>query len=283
MAVKHDCEIIRDLMPLCVDETASDKTRQAVEEHVGQCSPCETVYSEMKAAVEVTAAPIREDPQFDRAVRSIRKRRTRRRWGWMLLGVLLSAVLVLAGLGGYYWYFEDAVEINPKDFGFRRTADGVLMVNVQGIPGSARMTIDVTGKDLDGDSVMEYEAYMHVTATRAQLRSESLGNYYFIFGTYRDVGMYMLHDGGAGVKLAQVIHGTPEMGGKVIYVDGHGIPEMALLGLTLRVPEIVWHGTVRSSVSAIVQFESSQEGLVMISPTPTPLPLQAEDAQEPQQ
>lgn len=279
--MKYECEIIRDLMPLCVDETASDKTRQAVEEHVAQCSPCGTVYAEMKAAVEVTAAPIREDPQFDRAVRRIRKRRTRRRWGWMLLGVLLSAVLVLASLGGYYWYFEDAVEVNPKDFGFRRTADGVLMVNVQGIPGSARMTIDVTGKDLDGDGMMEYEAYMHVTATRAQLRSESLGNYYFIFGTYRDVGMYMLHDGGVGVKLAQVIHGTPEMGGKVIYVDGHGIPEMALFGLTLRVPEIVWHDAMRSSAFAPVLLDSSHDVMVMVSPTP--LPRQTEEAPTPQQ
>lgn len=279
--MKHECEIIRDLMPLCVDETASEKTRRAVDEHVSQCSPCGTVYSEMKAAVEVTAAPPREDAQFDQAVRRIRKRRTRRRWGWMLLGVLLSAVLVLAGLGGYYWYFEDAVEITPKDFGFRRTPDGVLMVNVQGIPGSARLVIDVTGKDLDADGSMDYEAYMHVTATRAQLRRDDLGDFYFIFGNYRDVGMYMLHDGGMGVKLAQVIHGTPDMGGKVIYVDGRGIPEMAMFGLTLRVPEIVWHGTMRTSACVPVLLESSQDGMVTISPTP--LPRQTEEAAMPQQ
>lgn len=38
--MKTDCEVIRDLLPLYVDEICSDKSRELVDEHLGECAEC---------------------------------------------------------------------------------------------------------------------------------------------------------------------------------------------------------------------------------------------------
>ena len=39
-----DCEIIRDLIPLCVEDIASDKSMEAVKEHIKSCEVCNRIY-----------------------------------------------------------------------------------------------------------------------------------------------------------------------------------------------------------------------------------------------
>lgn len=42
------CEVIRDLMPLYLDECCSDKSRLLVEEHLAECSACRKLMEEMQ-------------------------------------------------------------------------------------------------------------------------------------------------------------------------------------------------------------------------------------------
>ena len=54
------CNLIRDLIPLCIDGCGSADSRQAVESHIQNCEACRKIYEEMKApmdAVTVNAAP----------------------------------------------------------------------------------------------------------------------------------------------------------------------------------------------------------------------------------
>lgn len=44
-----DCDIIRDLMPSCVDGLASEKSKAAVEEHIESCKSCKNAFLSMKA------------------------------------------------------------------------------------------------------------------------------------------------------------------------------------------------------------------------------------------
>ncbi|MBR3629256.1 MAG: zf-HC2 domain-containing protein [Oscillospiraceae bacterium] len=46
--MKTDCEIIRDLMPLCAEQIASDKSRLLVEEHLAECPDCREAYAAMQ-------------------------------------------------------------------------------------------------------------------------------------------------------------------------------------------------------------------------------------------
>ncbi|MBQ9252382.1 MAG: zf-HC2 domain-containing protein [Clostridia bacterium] len=47
--MKIDCEIIRDLLPLYVDDICSDQSRQAVDEHLRECAECKQMLHQLQA------------------------------------------------------------------------------------------------------------------------------------------------------------------------------------------------------------------------------------------
>ena len=47
--MKYDHEIIRDLMPLCIDGIASEKSNAAVQEHIAECAACRAALEAMGA------------------------------------------------------------------------------------------------------------------------------------------------------------------------------------------------------------------------------------------
>ena len=108
--MKHECDIVRDLMPLYVDGTASEKSRAMVEEHVGECEPCREMLDEMRQEVK----PEAPKEQAERLVKKLRLRRLWRRALLVLLGMALSVLLAFAGWRGWNYYFND----------FRVLADG---------------------------------------------------------------------------------------------------------------------------------------------------------------
>ena len=109
--MKHDCDIVRDLMPLYVDGTASDKSRAMVEEHVGECEPCREMLDEMRQEV----APEPPKAQAEKLVKKIRLRRRLRNAVLVLLGVVISAMLAVAGWRGWNYYFNDMCVPSAED------------------------------------------------------------------------------------------------------------------------------------------------------------------------
>lgn len=45
---KIPCEIIRDLLPLYKDDICSEKSRNAIEEHIKECESCRTYLKKME-------------------------------------------------------------------------------------------------------------------------------------------------------------------------------------------------------------------------------------------
>ncbi|MBE6639926.1 MAG: zf-HC2 domain-containing protein [Ruminococcaceae bacterium] len=50
---KTSCNIIKDILPLYVDEVVSDETRNMVSEHIKQCEGCRRKYEEVKADISL--------------------------------------------------------------------------------------------------------------------------------------------------------------------------------------------------------------------------------------
>ena len=46
--MNKDCAMARDLMPLVIDNVASEESREFVEKHLAGCGECSAVYEEMK-------------------------------------------------------------------------------------------------------------------------------------------------------------------------------------------------------------------------------------------
>ena len=42
--MKYDCDIIKDLMPLYIDDLLSDNSKKFVEDHINNCESCKKYY-----------------------------------------------------------------------------------------------------------------------------------------------------------------------------------------------------------------------------------------------
>jgi len=49
-----ECNIIRDLMPLCIDGCCSKESAEIVQEHIQNCPDCKALYENMRTPSEVT-------------------------------------------------------------------------------------------------------------------------------------------------------------------------------------------------------------------------------------
>lgn len=108
--MKYEHDVIRDLMPLCIDGIASEKSQEAVNEHLAECPDCRKEWEQMTAKIKTyDSAPLPDDtPKYAETAKRVRKKHK-----WMLLKVtlcVLAAVYVL-GLAGNY---ADGARFTPQ-------------------------------------------------------------------------------------------------------------------------------------------------------------------------
>ena len=141
--MKYDHDIIRDLMPLCIDGIASEKSCEAVKDHLAECSECKAEWEQMKINTQPCEnIPLPEDTaRYTETAKRVKKHRR---------GVLLKAVcavilaLFIGGLLGNH--FDDA-SFFPKKIA-RQFIDGWCDLS------EAEITFLGTVKSPDG----QYEA-----------------------------------------------------------------------------------------------------------------------------
>lgn len=65
--MKYDCDVIRDLIPLCIDKVASKNSQNAVSEHIAECRTCLAAFKKMQQ--QRLTAPTYWNVQFVRKLR----------------------------------------------------------------------------------------------------------------------------------------------------------------------------------------------------------------------
>ena len=89
--MKISCDIIKDLLPLYVEELASEDTKQLVKTHVAQCSICGKELSGLRTQtripVDIDSEPLKQ------VERTIRKRKY-----WSVAAAVLLVVTLLTGI-----------------------------------------------------------------------------------------------------------------------------------------------------------------------------------------
>jgi len=99
--MKYDHEIIRDLMPLCIDGIASEKSQKAVKEHIAECPDCEKEWEQMQTNIEQSIQEPLPEPTAKYAETATRVRKKNR---WLLLkATLLMLAAVFAVLTVRNW------------------------------------------------------------------------------------------------------------------------------------------------------------------------------------
>ena len=92
--MKHNCEIVRDLLPLYAEQIASPASTALVEEHLAECPACRAELQRMEKPVTV-----QPEPQADAPLKTIQIALTRRR-----VHTILVTLLVVLGVFARYAY-----------------------------------------------------------------------------------------------------------------------------------------------------------------------------------
>lgn len=119
--MKISCNMIRDLLPLYVENMASQDTRDIVEEHLASCENCKKRLEEMRTLKEL---PIDTDIAPLRKIQNTLRREKLQTIIFSVMVTLVFAVVTMAYLTApaYISYNENAVSIIEK-------GDGTVLLN----------------------------------------------------------------------------------------------------------------------------------------------------------
>ena len=115
--MNKDCAMARDLMPLVIDNVASDESREFVENHMAGCDECCAVYEEMKKDIPAKTEQEKgsEQEAFSRAAGKLKRKKRLRILRNVLLGMLIGCI----ALGGSLLAFDRITQARePIYYGF---------------------------------------------------------------------------------------------------------------------------------------------------------------------
>ena len=102
--MKYPCNLIKDLLPLYHDQVSSQESREAVEEHLKECSECKQYYEKMcgSDAIEPLAYDQEMSMKTAESYKQV-KRKNRKKFVIMVLIAVGAAVVELAAFAFAIW------------------------------------------------------------------------------------------------------------------------------------------------------------------------------------
>ncbi|MBE5804899.1 MAG: zf-HC2 domain-containing protein [Clostridiales bacterium] len=223
------CAVTRDLMPLCIDGTASDASQRRVKKHVKDCPPCATVYQEMQTQIDLDVPDQQEAQQFDTAVKKVKHKHAWRKVRNVLLGIVM-ALVVCAGLAyGYYWYFVEEVPLPVDLYQMELTLNtsssqaNPVIIRTENMPKPAKLHIEVrkNGTVMDANQQIRPNREMYIWATTT--RATDLDNCGYTNYNYYGFDKVYWEDGGAWLingweyQIDTIYKGAPEVEQTLLY------------------------------------------------------------------
>lgn len=216
------CNVVRDLIPLYIDGAASQDSQELVEKHLSECNPCREVYQEMRNALPDSGAA-RELEELDKAARRMKKRRRRRIWKNVLIGLLLGVLLVVGGDFLRNKLFLDESCLTPSDeytiVLTRRENGDVYAFNFQEKPRFS--TFRITPDTERGPYTMFLGSYQSFFPEYMERQSPSRLKAVLI-GTYKDGALYRSTED-SDVLVDELYQGAPGRF-EIIYTNDDAIP-----------------------------------------------------------
>ncbi len=149
--MKHNCDIIKDLLPLYCDGVCSDASKAAVEEHIEECGGCNEVYKNLTAD---SLCPVINTDDEENKVRFMKDIKNK----MLIKKIIIAAISVAVSVGivfGIYtlcvvpeWgikYSEDAFTL--ADYGDDMVAIKYNGRNYAKFEGIGNITITVDGEE----------------------------------------------------------------------------------------------------------------------------------------
>ena len=104
------CNVVKDILPLYIDNVVSDDTRRLIEEHLKSCSGCRIEAEEMKRSIEI---PLDRHIEVDEAgmIKNLKRRFLKKK----ILIAIISAVAALVAVALIYTYASVSRTVIPFD------------------------------------------------------------------------------------------------------------------------------------------------------------------------
>lgn len=196
--MKHNCDIIKDLLPLYCDGVCSDASKAAVEEHIEECGRCNEVYKNLTAD---SLCPVINTDDEENKVRFMKDIKNK----LLIKKIIIAAISVAVSVGivfGIYslcivpeWgikYSEDAFTL--ADYGEDMVAikyNGRDYAKFEGI-GNITITVDGEEKECYCVRVLENFASKYITSGKNRRPLEEGGD----FGFSKELDyVYYIEDG----------------------------------------------------------------------------------------
>ena len=197
------CAVTRDLMPLCIDGTASEASQRRVKKHVVDCHPCATVYQEMQTQIDLDVPDQQETAQFDSAVKKVKHKHAWRKLRNVLLGIVLALVVCAGAAYGYYWYFVEEVPLSVDVYEMRAvlrspmSPETPVVIKTTNLPKPAELHVELhyDGTIINGDNSFAPSWVMYIWATTTRsVNLETCGytdnNYYAFDQVFEGENIY---------------------------------------------------------------------------------------------
>ena len=98
-----NCDIIRDLMPACIENTASEASQQAVMTHISTCEECRKIYEDMSAPLPDSFPPQKDAKETAKKIAAVRHKRIALiALAGLLVGMLIFGVISLTTHQKFY-------------------------------------------------------------------------------------------------------------------------------------------------------------------------------------
>ena len=112
--MNYSCGIIRDLLPLYIDDVCSDESKSAVENHLSECEKCRQYYEAMKST-DGFAKNQNDNSEDIKMADSLKKIKTKinRKTRNVIIGA--AAAVVLTAIAFYTLFSVPLIEIDLSD------------------------------------------------------------------------------------------------------------------------------------------------------------------------
>jgi hypothetical protein len=144
---KISCNIIKDILPLYLEDVVSDDTREMVEEHLQSCQSCR---NEVTALKQNIVLPANKSVQLSegRVLKGIRKHFFRRKVVVSTISVL-AAVVLMIGIYFALVSFKTLIPYDSTQISITE-ADGKVYASYQGNDLAGEVSIDPMTITIDG-------------------------------------------------------------------------------------------------------------------------------------